>query len=423
MGDLTGKRIDQTYDGLIKTNDEQPIDGTLKGLQDGVGNNLPVQVSTSTINFTGAVTGDNNTTYDLNTTQDGNNVVLELQPDTGSSIDVNLIPGSGITLTTASNRNIEIASTGGGGGATYTMNVAQDGLNVDLELLADGVVVDTIVLQAGGNVQLNQQGQAVVFSSTDTNTTYSYGSGQNGSDVDMRLTPSLGAPDTVKLVAGTNITLTDNGSDEITIDAAGGGGGATLYGSLYQNNQTSTAMTGYPSNTFARHIYPTLGTQFPGPAIDQNDDTTVFSRLYLEPGQTINSFTVPIFAGGQATLELSLYNVGPATGQPYQQQTNQTFTVTDTADHWFEATLANPIVMTSDREFWIGIRVDSNRSFGMIGREGVAGQTFHTWGGYSGIGGLIPINSLYYGNGVLPLTFTEPYPWSWRDEGLCVYMK
>jgi len=421
MGDLTGKRIDQTYDGLIKTNDEQPIDGTLKGLQDGVGNNLPVQVSTSTINFTGAVTGDNNTTYDINTIQDGANVVLELQPDTGSSIDVNLIPGSGITLTSAANRDIEIAATGGGGGATYTMNVAQNGLNVDLELLADGIVVDTVVLQAGGNVQLTQQGQAVVFQSTDTNTTYSYGSGQNGSDVDMRLTPSLGTPDTVKLVAGTNITLTDNGSDEITIDAAGGG--ATLYGSLYQNKVTNPNMAGYPSNTFARHIYPLLGSQFPSPAIDQNDDTTVFSRLYLEPGQTINSFTVPIYAGGVATLELSLYSVGPATGQPHIQQTLQPFTVTDTADHWFEAILANPIVMASDMEYWIGIRVDSGRSFGMIGRDGVGGQTFATWGGYSGIGGLIPINSLYYGNGILPTTFTEPYNWSWRDEGLCVYMK
>lgn len=422
MGDLTGKRIDQTFDGLIKTNDEQPIDGTLKGLQDGVGNNLPVQVSTSTINFTGTVTGDNDTTYDLNTTQDGNNVVLELQPDTGSSVDVNLIPGSGITLTTASNRNIEIASTGGGGGATYTMNVAQDGLNVDLELLEDGVVTDTIVLQAGGNVQLNQQGQAVVFSSTDTNTTYDLLAAQNGSNVEIQLDPSVGATDVVTLAAGTNITLTQAGS-EITIDAASGGGGATLYGSLYQNKQINANMAGYPSATFARHIYPIMSSPFPQEAIDQNDDTTVFSRLYLEPNQTINSFIVPIYAGGAATLELSLYSVGPATGQPHTQQTIQTFSITNVNDHWFEATLANPINMTSDREFWIGVRVDSNRRFGMLSREAVGGQTFLTWGGYSGIGGLLPVNSLYYGQGVLPATFTEPYNWSWRDEGLCVFMK
>lgn len=422
MGDLTGKRIDQTFDGLIKTNDEQPIDGTLKGLQDGVGNNLPVQVSTSTINFTGVVTGDNDTTYDLNTTQDGNNVVLELQPDTGSSVDVNLIPGSGITLTTASNRNIEIAATGGGGGATYTMNVAQDGLNVELQLLEDGIITDTVLLQAGGNVQLNQQGQAVVFSSTDTNTTYDFGAAGAAGNINFALSGSDTSNDVVSMQAGTNITLTDNGSNTFTIDAAGGGG-ATLFGSLYQNKVTNPNMAGYPSNTFARHIYPIHSSPFPQQVIDQNDDTTVFSRIYLEPGQTINSFIIPIYAGGPATLSIALYNVGPATGQPFQQQTLQTFNVTDTADHWYDAILANPINMSSDDEFWIGVRLDASRPFGMLARDAVGGQTFQTWGGYTGIGGLLPINSLYYGNGVLPPTFTEPYNWSWRDEGLCVFMK
>jgi hypothetical protein len=53
MGDLTGKRIDQTYDGLIKTYDEQPIDGTEKRLQDGVGNDLPVSVSTNGMDYYG----------------------------------------------------------------------------------------------------------------------------------------------------------------------------------------------------------------------------------------------------------------------------------------------------------------------------------------------------------------------------------
>ena len=53
MGNLTGKRIDLTYDGLIKTSDEQPINGTLKGLQDGVGNSLPVEVSINGMEYYG----------------------------------------------------------------------------------------------------------------------------------------------------------------------------------------------------------------------------------------------------------------------------------------------------------------------------------------------------------------------------------
>ena len=421
MGDLTGKRIDQTYDGLIKTNDEQPIDGTLKGLQDGVGNNLPVQVSTSTINFTGTVTGDNDTTYDLNTTQDGVNVVLELQPDTGSSIDVNLIPGSGITLTTAANRDIEIAATGGGGGATYTMNVAQNGLNVDLQLLEDGIVTDTVTLQAGGNVQLTQQGQAVVFQSTDTNTTYSYGSAQNGTDVDVSLTPNLGAPDTVKLVAGTNITLTDNGSDEVTIDAAGGGT-STLFGSAYRNDITNPNMGGYPANTFARTMQPIVGRPFINQSIDQNDDATLFSRCYLETGKTLSTVIVPLFAHGGTTLEVFIYSSGTATGQPNDLLASGSIVVPPNGADAFEVvTLSSAYTMT-DNAVWIGVRTNNNAKIGQLSGDNAI-HTFSTFGAYGGsIGGILATNTLYY-QGVLPTTIPEPHQWSFREELTITWIK
>ena len=57
----------------------------------------------------------------------------------------------------------------------------------------------------------------------DTNTTYDLASAQDGANVDVTLTGSDATTDVVQLTAGTNITLTDNGSNSITIDAAGGG--------------------------------------------------------------------------------------------------------------------------------------------------------------------------------------------------------
>ena len=57
MSSLVNQKIKDTYEGLIKTSDDQPIDGTLKNLQDGNGGVLPIQVSTSGVNFTGTVTG------------------------------------------------------------------------------------------------------------------------------------------------------------------------------------------------------------------------------------------------------------------------------------------------------------------------------------------------------------------------------
>jgi hypothetical protein len=57
MSSLQNLQINDTFPGLIKTNDEAAITGTLKTLQDGAGNNLPIEVSTTGVNFTGTVTG------------------------------------------------------------------------------------------------------------------------------------------------------------------------------------------------------------------------------------------------------------------------------------------------------------------------------------------------------------------------------
>jgi len=54
---LTGLTPATTYDALIKVGDNGPIDGTLKTLSDGLGNNLPMQASSTGINFTGTTSG------------------------------------------------------------------------------------------------------------------------------------------------------------------------------------------------------------------------------------------------------------------------------------------------------------------------------------------------------------------------------
>lgn len=48
---LTNKHIYQTYHAIIKTGDNEPLDGTLKPLSDGDGNELPIEVSNDTTKF------------------------------------------------------------------------------------------------------------------------------------------------------------------------------------------------------------------------------------------------------------------------------------------------------------------------------------------------------------------------------------
>ena len=52
MASLTNTKIQDTYPGLIKTEDNAALEATLKPLTDGVGNPLPIEVSDSTIKFT-----------------------------------------------------------------------------------------------------------------------------------------------------------------------------------------------------------------------------------------------------------------------------------------------------------------------------------------------------------------------------------
>lgn len=55
---------------------------------------------------------------------------------------------------------------------------------------------------------------------TVAGTTYDYSSAQSGDDVNLNLIPSTGTTDTVKLVAGSGISLTDDGSNNVTIAAS-----------------------------------------------------------------------------------------------------------------------------------------------------------------------------------------------------------
>ena len=53
---LTGLTPATTYDALIKVGDNEPLTASLKVLSDGVGTNLPMEASTTAINFTGTLT-------------------------------------------------------------------------------------------------------------------------------------------------------------------------------------------------------------------------------------------------------------------------------------------------------------------------------------------------------------------------------
>ena len=107
-------------------------------------------------------------------------------------------PG-GVTSFTASNGTF----------ITLTPNTTQSGAaTLTADLSASGTADSTTFLR-GDNQWVTVAG-----------TTYDYSSAQSGSDVNLNLIPSTGTTDTVKLVAGSGVTITDDGSNNVTIAAS-----------------------------------------------------------------------------------------------------------------------------------------------------------------------------------------------------------
>ena len=240
MGTLTGKQIDQTYDGLIKTNDEQPITATPKTLQDGLGNDLPVQVGTSSMvysgtqDFTGAtVTGvtGTDTTYTLGVDESVPDGVITLQASDGSPAQEVVFQCNGnIVMDTAIGANTLDVTV-----APYELASSQDGNDVEIRLESTYGTSD-LTLEAGTNITItNAVGSnniVIDAAGGGTNTTYDFGAAASAGNINFALTGSDATNDVVTMQAGTNITLTDNGSNTFTIDAAGGGGAAGLINGL-----------------------------------------------------------------------------------------------------------------------------------------------------------------------------------------------
>ena len=193
MATLTGNPIKDSYDGLIKTTDNTALGAVEKEITDGVGTTSTLKLGTTSASFVG--------TLDL----------------------------TGATVTGLPDVD-----------TTYTIDSVQDGVNADIKLVDQLGNSTKVTLVAGDNVTLTNVGNDLTIDAPDTNTTYSISSVQDGANSDIKLTDQLGNSTKVTLVAGTNITLTNTGND-VTIEAAGGGGAAGLVSGTGNDSMMSSS--------------------------------------------------------------------------------------------------------------------------------------------------------------------------------------
>ena len=252
MATLTGNAINTSYQGLIKTIDNAVLGiNSTKVITDGEGNLTPLALAQSS-----------------------------------------LLIGSQTAATT-----VELFSSN---------------LTLADQTATNGFILNSTNLAFAGAIDFT--GSTVSGLPAGSDTTYDLGSAQSTNDVDVTLTGSDATIDTIKMVAGTNITLTDNGSNQITIDAAGGGGGdtdpisyLTLPAVAHDLFQTGGSEETYRANQIVDGYTNTNslgGVTAPG-----NVGFTIFP---MSPGETLNKLKFRVntaFSGTGQLMKLAVYDL------------------------------------------------------------------------------------------------------------------
>lgn len=133
-----------------------------------------------------------------------------------------------------------------GGGVTTLTTTDSTFIDLTPNAATSGAVTVTAALSATGtpdNTKYLRGDNTWASISGISGTTYDLDSIQVGSNVAITLVGSNASLDTVTLVAGTNITLTDDGSANITIDASNPDQTVTLTGEVTGTGTTSITTT------------------------------------------------------------------------------------------------------------------------------------------------------------------------------------
>ena len=218
-------------------------------------------------------------------------------------------------------------------GDTYSINVATDGSNVDLNLDAASGTDSTVQLTAGTNITLTRNdAQQVTIASTASGDTYDLNATQDGDNVDINLTSGSGSDNSVvQLTAGTGITLTRNSAAEVTVasSASGSAGQVTtqinISGSsptqATDGSRTAFTISSTPASENNLQIYldgvyqakdtfsvsgttVTLSTAPPtGSSLEIIHFIVVNANIFLQTHTTANNSTTSFNAGGTISSE------------------------------------------------------------------------------------------------------------------------
>ena len=214
-----------------------------------------------------SVPDNTNTTYSISAVASGSDASLRLTDSSAGTDDVTFVGGTNVTVTRTDADTITIsAESGADNNTTYTIQSSDvtDGANLDLVAGGSGSGTDSVSFVGGTNVTISQASDVITISATDTNTTYSAGTGLTLTGTQFSVTNPFTDADETKLdniedgadvttttnvvaalTAGSNITIAGDGtiSATDTNTTYSGGTGLTLSGTTFNVDTTQTITT------------------------------------------------------------------------------------------------------------------------------------------------------------------------------------
>jgi hypothetical protein len=206
-------------------------------------------------------TGTIGDTYAINVTQDGGNVDLKLDANSGTDSTVQLTAGSNITLTRNDAQQVTIASTASG----LTVQEEGSSLSTDATTLnftgsavtASGTGATKTINVTGGDLTIQDEGSAlanagtalnfvgtgVTASGTGATKTITIPGAASGITIQEEGSALANAATTLNFT-GTNVTASGTGAVKtINIADAGGGGTSTIQRDTFSGNGSTTQFT------------------------------------------------------------------------------------------------------------------------------------------------------------------------------------
>ena len=168
-------------------------------------------------------------------------------------------------------------------GTTYTVDVPAATTNINLAG-SDGTN-DAITLIGGTDITLaHTSTSSITINSTASGDTYTLGATTQGSNVDLNLDAAAGSDTTVKLTAGTGMTITQSGGNNVTLASAAG---VTMTKDQFTGNNSTTAFTLSVTPTAADNLNIFIS------GVYQNSKDSGGTANYTVSGTTLTFATAP----------------------------------------------------------------------------------------------------------------------------------